>query len=126
PSWRICGRRRTGREHQARGLSRRRGVDCRRVCSSSAPRVETGLTPEGAAARSRNLLWVVVWVGLGIALGLWVLATEGSSAAAEYYAAYLLEKSLSVDNIFVFDIILSELPMPPGYQHRVLRYGIAG
>ena len=76
--------------------------------------------------RARNLLWVVVWVGLGLALGLWVLATQGTSVAAEYYAAYFLEKSLSVDNIFVFVIVFSELHIPAEYQRRVLRFGIAG
>lgn len=76
--------------------------------------------------RARNVLWVVVWVGLGLALGLWVLATQGSRAAAEYYAAYFLEKSLSVDNIFVFVIIFSELHIPAEYQRRVLQFGIAG
>jgi tellurite resistance protein TerC len=79
-----------------------------------------------AKPRSRNVLWVVVWVGLGLALGLWVLATQGTSVAAEYYAAYFLEKSLSVDNIFVFVIIFSELHIPREYQRRVLRFGIAG
>jgi len=67
-----------------------------------------------------------VWVGLGLALGLWVLATQGSNAAAEYYAAYFLEKSLSVDNIFVFVIIFSELHIPDAFQRRVLQYGVAG
>ena len=43
----------------------------------------------------------------------WILATRGAGAAAEYYAAYFLEKSLSVDNIFVFVIIFSELRIPP-------------
>src|SRR2546422_9957445 len=76
--------------------------------------------------RSRNVLWVVVWVGLSLALGVWVLATQGTSAAAEYYAAYFLEKSLSVDNIFVFVIIFSELHIPARHQRRVLRAGIAG
>jgi len=74
----------------------------------------------------RNVLWVVVWVGLGLALGLWVLATRGIDAAAEYYAAYCLEKSLSVDNIFVFVIIFSELHIPAEHQRRVLQFGIAG
>jgi len=69
---------------------------------------------------------VVVWVGLSLALGLWVLAAQGASAAAEYYAAYFLEKSLSVDNIFVFAIIFSELHIPREYQRRVLQFGIAG
>src|SRR5438876_11177861 len=75
---------------------------------------------------SSNVLWVIVWVGLGLALGLWVLATQGRNVAAEYYAAYFLEKSLSVDNIFVFVIIFSELHIPAEYQRRVLRFGIAG
>ena len=75
---------------------------------------------------SRNILWVVVWVGLGLALGLWVLLTSGTNAAAEYYAAYFLEKSLSVDNIFVFTLIFSELHIPAEYQRRVLSFGIAG
>ena len=75
---------------------------------------------------SRNVLWVVVWIGLGLAIGLWVLLTSGTTAAAEYYAAYFLEKSLSVDNIFVFTIIFSELHIPAEQQRRVLSFGIAG
>src|SRR5207248_11067625 len=76
--------------------------------------------------RFGSVLWVAVWVGLSLALGLWVFATLGHSAAAEYYAAYFLEKSLSIDNIFVFVIIFSELHIPAEYQRRVLRFGIAG
>ena len=74
----------------------------------------------------RNILWVVVWIGVSLALGLWVLATRGADAASEYYAAYILEKSLSVDNIFVFVVIFSELHIPREYQRRVLQFGIAG
>jgi len=77
-------------------------------------------------AQARNVLWVVVWVGLSLALGLVILITFGAEAATEYYAAYFLEKSLSVDNIFVFVIVFSELHIPAEYQHRVLRFGIAG
>jgi len=76
-------------------------------------------------APSRNVLWVAGWIGLSLSLGGWVLATQGIHAAAEYYAAYFLEKSLSVDNIFVFAIIFSELQIPAQYQRRVLRFGIA-
>jgi len=65
-------------------------------------------------------------VGLGLAFGLWILATRGTSAAAEYYAAYFLEQSLSVDNIFVFVVVFSELHIPAEYQRRVLQFGIAG
>ena len=74
----------------------------------------------------RNIAWVIVWVGLGLTLGLWVAATQGSSAATEYYAAYLLEKSLSVDNIFVFVVIFAELHIPTEYQRRVLSFGVVG
>jgi TerC family integral membrane protein len=68
----------------------------------------------------------IVWAGLGLALGLWIAATQGTDVAAEYYAAYFLEESLSVDNIFVFAIVFSELQIPDQYQRRVLRYGILG
>jgi tellurite resistance protein TerC len=72
------------------------------------------------------MTWVIVWVGLGLALGLWIAATQGRSAATEYFAAYLLEKSLSVDNIFVFVVIFAELRIPTEYQRRVLVFGVMG
>jgi tellurite resistance protein TerC len=78
------------------------------------------------APSSRNVAWVIVWVGLGLGLGLWFAATQGKSAATEYFAAYLLEESLSVDNIFVFVIIFSELHIPAEYQRRVLLFGVVG
>jgi tellurite resistance protein TerC len=74
----------------------------------------------------RSVLWTVVWIGLSLALGAWVWVTRGPSDAAAYYAAYFLEKSLSVDNIFVFAIIFEQLHIPREYQLRVLRWGIAG
>jgi tellurite resistance protein TerC len=83
-------------------------------------------TKDGGAPSSRNVAWVIVWVGLGLALGLWVAATQGRTAATEYFAAYLLEESLSVDNIFVFVIIFSELHIPTEYQRRVLSFGVVG
>ena len=79
-----------------------------------------------APSSRRNIAWVVVWVGLGLALGLWVAATQGLTVATEYFAAYLLEESLSVDNIFVFVIIFSELHIPAEHQRRVLLFGIVG
>src|SRR5438552_1653863 len=81
---------------------------------------------DAGAPSSRNMAWVIVWVGLGLALGLWVAATQGRSAATEYFAAYLLEESLSVDNIFVFVVIFSELHIPAEYQRRVLLFGVVG
>jgi predicted tellurium resistance membrane protein TerC len=76
--------------------------------------------------QQRNIGWVVVWVGLGLALGVAVLVLRGARAAAEYYAAYFVEESLSVDDIFVFVIIFSELHIRAEYQRRVLGFGIAG
>lgn len=70
------------------------------------------------------MVWIIVWVGLGLALGLWIAATQERSAATEYFAAYLLEESLSVDNIFVFVVIFSELHIPAEYQRRVLLFGV--
>src|ERR1700741_3311415 len=100
------------------------------------PMVRTTPEPERPAARppstdaggssSRNIAWVIVWVGLGLAVGLWVAGTHGRSAATEYFAAYLLEESLSVDNIFVFVVIFSELHIPAEYQRRVLLFGVTG
>ena len=66
------------------------------------------------------------WIGVALTFGVWVTVARGAAAAAEYYAAYLLEFSLSVDNIFVFVIVFSELHIPAEYQRRVLRWGIAG
>ena len=63
---------------------------------------------------------------MALAFGVWVAAAKGATAAAEYYAAYLLEFSLSVDNIFVFVIVFSELHIPAEHQRRVLGWGIAG
>ena len=73
-----------------------------------------------------HLRRVVVWVAVALAFGVGIALARGATAAAEYYAAYLLEFSLSVDNIFVFVIVFSELRIPPEHQPRVLRWGIAG
>lgn len=71
-------------------------------------------------------IWSAVWVAL--ALGFWGLlwAWRGGDTADAYLAGYLIEKSLSVDNLFVFALIFSMLAIPPRYQHRVLMYGIVG
>jgi tellurite resistance protein TerC len=73
-----------------------------------------------------NLARAAVWIGLGLALGAGIGAARGSNAAAEYYAAFFLEESLSIDNIFVFTLIFSELHIPDEYRRRVLRFGVLG
>src|SRR5689334_4228159 len=70
------------------------------------------------------VLWSCVWVGAGLAFGLWVWANQGGEAGAAYYTAYLLEKSLSIDNVFVFVLVFAELRIPAAQQHRVLLLGI--
>ena len=81
----------------------------------------------GRSASLRSaLLWSALWVGTGLAFGLWLWAAQGREPATAYYAAYLLEKSLSVDNIFVFVLIFSQLRIPAHQQHRVLLLGIVG
>jgi TerC family integral membrane protein len=70
--------------------------------------------------------WSAAWIGLGLSFGLVVLALYGTGPALVYLTAYLLEKSLSVDNIFVFVLIFSQLQIPPAQQRRVLYWGILG
>ena len=70
--------------------------------------------------------WSAAWVGLSLAFGVVILVLYGSGTALTYLTAYLLEKSLSVDNVFVFLIIFSELQIPAAQQRRVLYWGVLG
>jgi tellurite resistance protein TerC len=70
--------------------------------------------------------WSAVWVSLGLAFGAVVWSTMGAQAGGEYYAGYLIEKSLAVDNVFVFALIFTYFAVPREYQHRVLFYGVLG
>ncbi len=72
------------------------------------------------------VVWSVVWVSLALAFGGWIALRFGRRAAGDYLTAWLIEKSLSVDNLFVFLVIFSRLRIPRGEQHRVLAWGIAG
>jgi tellurite resistance protein TerC len=67
-----------------------------------------------------------MWVALGVAFGVGVWAVAGGEHAGEYFAGYLIEKSLSVDNIFVFALIFGYFSVPAKYQHRVLFWGVVG
>src|SRR5919206_2849612 len=71
-------------------------------------------------------LWSVVWVALGLAFGALIWAWKGPGAGGEYLAGYLIERALSIDNIFVFALIFSYFGVPAAYQHRVLFWGIFG
>src|SRR6476660_7376525 len=63
-----------------------------------------------------------VWLGFGLV----ILALYGGQASGEYYAGYLIEKSLSIDNVFVWALIFSYFAVPRKFQHRVLFWGIFG
>ena len=67
--------------------------------------------------------WSIAWVGLAILFGVVVFAVVGSDAGVQYTTAWLLEKSLSVDNLFVFALIFAYFKVPAQYQHRVLFFG---
>lgn len=72
------------------------------------------------------LAWSAVWVVLGLGFGGVIWAVEGGHVAGQYLAGYLIEKSLSVDNIFVFAVLLGYFAVPPAFQHRVLYWGVLG
>lgn len=82
------------------------------------------------------LAWSIVWVAVSCAFGGWLYWEIGHNQAMghqlasqkvmEYFTGYVLEKSLAVDNLFVFLMIFSYFKVPPQYQHRVLLYGVFG
>jgi tellurite resistance protein TerC len=71
-------------------------------------------------------VWSGIWVALGLGFCGVVWWWQGSVAAGEYLAGYLLEKSLSIDNIFVFALLFTYFAVPPKYQHRLLFWGVLG
>jgi tellurite resistance protein TerC len=71
-----------------------------------------------------STLWVVGYVSLALLFGLWVWAGYGGTRAGEFYTGWLVEYSLSVDNLFVFMIIMSRFGVPRQYQQKVLLIGI--
>lgn len=79
------------------------------------------------AVRTREaLLWTAVWIALALLFNAAVYRWFGPVRALEFFTGYLIEKALSVDNIFVFIVIFTYFKVPPAYQHRVLFWGILG
>ena len=66
----------------------------------------------------------IFYIAIAIAFGVWVWQTAGSQFGTEYFAAYLVEKSLSVDNLFVFIIILAQFKVPSIFHQRILMFGV--
>ncbi len=75
---------------------------------------------------TQALWWSAFWIALAFAFAAFVWWWQGGAMAREFVAAYLVEKSLSVDNIFVFLMVFTALGIGPGHQHKVLFLGIFG
>lgn len=71
-------------------------------------------------------LWSAVWIGLALGFGCFVWHWHGSQRGLEYFTGYLIEKALSVDNLFVFLVIFRAFHVAEEVQHRVLAWGILG
>lgn len=71
-------------------------------------------------------VWSGVWVAAGMGFGVVLLLWQGGQAAEAYYAGYLIEKALSIDNIFFIALIFSFFAVPAAYQHKVLFWGVIG
>ena len=72
------------------------------------------------------LWWSIFWIVLSVGFGFFVWFRYGGEQGLEFFAGYLLEKSLSVDNLFVFVLLFRSFAIPPRYQHRVLFWGVLG
>src|SRR5690606_12532046 len=72
------------------------------------------------------LIWTGVWIALALIFNFGIYYYEGKVKALEFLTGYLIEKSLSIDNIFVFIMIFSYFNVPSKYQHKVLFWGILG
>jgi tellurite resistance protein TerC len=98
----------------------------------SALALDLGLFSSRPGERQRELTLreatarTAAWTALSILFGLVVLVLYGERAALTYVTAYLLEQSLSIDNVFVFLLIFSELRVPPAQQRGVLLWGVIG
>src|SRR5271169_1882801 len=78
------------------------------------------IAPREAAVES------AVWVALSMAFGFWIFFSHGRGPGLEFFAGYVIEKSLSVDNVFVFLLIFQYFRVDPRYQHRLLFWGVLG
>jgi tellurite resistance protein TerC len=71
-------------------------------------------------------LWSTVWVALSLGFDYWILRSHGVTPALEFLTGYLIEKSLSMDNILVFLLVFRAFGIEPRFQHRVLFWGVPG
>ena len=79
-----------------------------------------------APTRRETIIWSIVWVSLALGFGVFIYSLSGLAPTKLYLTGYLIELSLSVDNLFVFLLVFSFFKVPKEYQHRVLFWGIMG
>lgn len=79
-----------------------------------------------APTMKESLLWSAFWIGLAIVFGLGVWAFAAGSYSLDFFTAYLLEKSLSIDNLFIFILVFGFFKIDVKYQHRILFWGVFG
>ncbi|KAJ8899955.1 hypothetical protein K2173_019660 [Erythroxylum novogranatense] len=82
--------------------------------------------PKGEEDYKTSMRTVALCVGTAVTFGIGIVLKDGVSKGSEFFAGYILEQSLSVDNLFVFVLIFNYFKVPLKYQNRVLSYGIAG
>ncbi len=70
------------------------------------------------------LTWTGVWATLATLFGIWIWMTQGHTKGLEFFNGYLIELSLSADNVFIFALIFRNFRVPPQYQHKVLIWGV--
>ena len=74
----------------------------------------------------QSLLLSAFYIGAGLLFGAWIWASQGAESGMEYLTGFFIEKSLSLDNVFVISLIFGYFAVPAAYQHRVLFWGILG
>lgn len=87
--------------------------------SSGGPKPTTGI-------KKKALIESAIWISLALLFNLWFAKSYGSELGLEFLTGYLVEKSLSVDNLFVILLVFSSFRVPAEHQHRVLFYGVLG
>jgi len=85
--------------------------------------VLSGIRPHRVGFREATA-WSVFYVAVAVAFGVWFGMAYGGDAGTQFFAGYIVEKSLSVDNLFVFVIIMTTFAVPEEHQHKVLTFGI--
>lgn len=72
------------------------------------------------------LIWSIIWISLGLSFGLYLRVSYGVDISTEYFTAFIIEKALSMDNLFIFVLVFQFFSIPSKYQHRILFWGILG